>query len=66
MSGGKEMVCIRMPHDLLYAMLHGYVHNIFILESDVQCWQAIEKVKVDKADKPYQDVKILNVTVPKF
>ncbi|KAL9391173.1 hypothetical protein Peur_015093 [Populus x canadensis] len=25
--------------------------------------QAIEKV--DKADKPYQDVKILNVTVPK-
>ncbi|KAI4386111.1 hypothetical protein MLD38_004072 [Melastoma candidum] len=27
--------------------------------------QGIEKVKVDKADKPYQDVKILNVTVPK-
>ncbi|VFQ82800.1 unnamed protein product [Cuscuta campestris] len=27
--------------------------------------QAIEKVKVDKNDKPYQDVKILNVTVPK-
>ncbi|GLT63846.1 hypothetical protein SLA2020_363790 [Shorea laevis] len=27
--------------------------------------QAIEKVKTDKADKPYQDVKILNVTVPK-
>ncbi|CAK9153829.1 unnamed protein product [Ilex paraguariensis] len=26
--------------------------------------QAIEKVKTDKADKPYQDVKILNVTVP--
>jgi len=28
-------------------------------------WQAIEKVKTDKTDKPYQDVKILNVTVPK-
>ncbi|XP_058202369.1 peptidyl-prolyl cis-trans isomerase CYP71 [Rhododendron vialii] len=28
--------------------------------------QAIEKVKTDKADKPYQDVKILNVTVPKL
>ncbi|XP_028808292.1 peptidyl-prolyl cis-trans isomerase CYP71 [Neltuma alba] len=27
--------------------------------------QAIEKVKTDRADKPYQDVKILNVTVPK-
>lgn len=27
--------------------------------------QGIEKVKTDKADKPYQDVKILNVTVPK-
>jgi peptidylprolyl isomerase domain and WD repeat-containing protein 1 len=27
--------------------------------------QAIEKVKTDKTDKPYQDVKILNVTVPK-
>ncbi|XP_043701537.1 peptidyl-prolyl cis-trans isomerase CYP71 isoform X2 [Telopea speciosissima] len=27
--------------------------------------QAIEKVKTDKADKPYQDIKILNVTVPK-
>ncbi|KAJ0972686.1 hypothetical protein J5N97_020645 [Dioscorea zingiberensis] len=27
--------------------------------------QAIEKVKTDKNDKPYQDVKILNVTVPK-
>ncbi|KAL5583176.1 hypothetical protein UlMin_015618 [Ulmus minor] len=27
--------------------------------------QAIEKVKTDKGDKPYQDVKILNVTVPK-
>ncbi|XP_024539754.1 peptidyl-prolyl cis-trans isomerase CYP71 isoform X2 [Selaginella moellendorffii] len=27
--------------------------------------QAIEKVKTDKSDKPYQDVKILNVTVPK-
>ncbi|KAK9170452.1 hypothetical protein Syun_002592 [Stephania yunnanensis] len=27
--------------------------------------QAIEKVKTDKMDKPYQDVKILNVTVPK-
>ncbi|XVF05211.1 hypothetical protein REPUB_Repub05bG0152500 [Reevesia pubescens] len=31
----------------------------------VQCCQAIEKVKTDKADKPYQEVKILNVTVPK-
>ena len=29
------------------------------------CWQAIEKVKTDKGDRPYQDVKILNVTVPK-
>lgn len=29
--------------------------------------QAIEKVKIDKKnDKPYQDVKILNVTVPKL
>ncbi|XP_057955576.1 peptidyl-prolyl cis-trans isomerase CYP71 [Malania oleifera] len=28
--------------------------------------QAIEKVKTDKADKPYQDVKILNVTIPKL
>lgn len=28
-------------------------------------WQAIEKVKTDKGEKPYQDVKILNVTVPK-
>ncbi|XP_044506984.1 peptidyl-prolyl cis-trans isomerase CYP71 [Mangifera indica] len=28
--------------------------------------QAIEKVKTDKTDKPYQDVKILNVTVPKL
>ncbi|KAF7150825.1 hypothetical protein RHSIM_Rhsim02G0084400 [Rhododendron simsii] len=28
--------------------------------------QAIEKVKTDKGDKPYQDVKILNVTVPKL
>lgn len=28
--------------------------------------QAIEKVKTDKSDKPYQDVKILNVTVPKL
>ncbi|CAI8592901.1 unnamed protein product [Vicia faba] len=27
--------------------------------------QAIEKVKTDKGAKPYQDVKILNVTVPK-
>nr|XP_043613658.1 peptidyl-prolyl cis-trans isomerase CYP71 [Erigeron canadensis] len=27
--------------------------------------QAIEKVKTDNGDKPYQDVKILNVTVPK-
>ncbi|GER25553.1 peptidyl-prolyl cis-trans isomerasecyclophilin-type family protein [Striga asiatica] len=27
--------------------------------------QGIEKVKTDKADKPYQDVKILNVTIPK-
>ncbi|XXG77109.1 hypothetical protein AAC387_Pa08g1334 [Persea americana] len=27
--------------------------------------QAIEKVKTDKTDKPYQEVKILNVTVPK-
>ncbi|XP_020260314.1 peptidyl-prolyl cis-trans isomerase CYP71 [Asparagus officinalis] len=27
--------------------------------------QGIEKVKTDKNDKPYQDVKILNVTVPK-
>ncbi|KAF3455296.1 hypothetical protein FNV43_RR05744 [Rhamnella rubrinervis] len=27
--------------------------------------QAIERVKTDKTDKPYQDVKILNVTVPK-
>ncbi|XP_065868079.1 peptidyl-prolyl cis-trans isomerase CYP71 isoform X1 [Euphorbia lathyris] len=27
--------------------------------------QLIEKVKTDKGDKPYQDVKILNVTVPK-
>ncbi|KAK6926636.1 Cyclophilin-type peptidyl-prolyl cis-trans isomerase domain [Dillenia turbinata] len=27
--------------------------------------QSIEKVKTDKADKPYQDIKILNVTVPK-
>lgn len=27
--------------------------------------QTIEKVKTDKADKPYQDVKILNVSVPK-
>ncbi|KAL2608859.1 hypothetical protein R1flu_027432 [Riccia fluitans] len=28
--------------------------------------QAIEKVKTDKNDKPYQDVKILSVTVPKI
>ncbi|XP_009399087.1 peptidyl-prolyl cis-trans isomerase CYP71 isoform X2 [Musa acuminata AAA Group] len=28
--------------------------------------QGIEKVKTDKSDKPYQDVKILNVTVPKL
>lgn len=27
--------------------------------------QGIEKVKTDKGDKPYQDVKILNVTIPK-
>ncbi|PRQ32185.1 putative peptidylprolyl isomerase [Rosa chinensis] len=27
--------------------------------------QAIEKVKTNKDDKPHQDVKILNVTVPK-
>ncbi|MCL7028182.1 hypothetical protein MKW94_007373 [Papaver nudicaule] len=27
--------------------------------------QGIEKVKTDKQDKPYQDVKILNVTIPK-
>ncbi|KAL3324850.1 hypothetical protein AABB24_038782, partial [Solanum stoloniferum] len=27
--------------------------------------QSLEKVKTDKGDKPYQDVKILNVTVPK-
>ncbi|KAF9596982.1 hypothetical protein IFM89_014696 [Coptis chinensis] len=27
--------------------------------------QGIEKVKTDKTDTPYQDVKILNVTVPK-
>lgn len=27
--------------------------------------QAIEKVKTDRDDKPYQDVKILSVTVPK-
>ncbi|XP_078447411.1 cyclophilin71 [Wolffia australiana] len=27
--------------------------------------QAIEKTKTDKNDKPFQDVKILNVTVPK-
>lgn len=30
------------------------------------CHQAIEKVKTDKNDKPYTDVKILNVTVPKL
>lgn len=27
--------------------------------------QAIEKVKTDRNDKPHQDVKILNVTIPK-
>ncbi|KAH9606444.1 hypothetical protein KSS87_002842 [Heliosperma pusillum] len=27
--------------------------------------QALDKVKTDRNDKPYQDVKILNVTVPK-
>ncbi|KAL6575760.1 cytochrome P450 monooxygenase 71 [Orobanche hederae] len=27
--------------------------------------QGIEKVKTDKLDKPYEDVKILNVTIPK-
>lgn len=27
--------------------------------------QALEKVKTDKDDKPYQDVKILSVTIPK-
>lgn len=27
--------------------------------------QLIEKVKTDRSDKPYQDVKIVNVTVPK-
>ncbi|MCL7050495.1 hypothetical protein MKW94_027772 [Papaver nudicaule] len=27
--------------------------------------QGIEKVKTDQKDKPYQDVKILNVTIPK-
>ncbi|KAG0562118.1 hypothetical protein KC19_9G119800 [Ceratodon purpureus] len=27
--------------------------------------QAIEKVKTDRNDKPYTDIKILNVTVPK-
>ncbi|CAN6455360.1 unnamed protein product [Victoria cruziana] len=27
--------------------------------------QGIEKVKTDRADRPYQDIKILNVTVPK-
>ncbi|XP_026423818.1 peptidyl-prolyl cis-trans isomerase CYP71 isoform X1 [Papaver somniferum] len=27
--------------------------------------QGIEKVKTDKQDKPYQDIKILNVTIPK-
>ena len=29
------------------------------------CLQAIEEVKTDKGDKPYQDVKMLNVMVPK-
>eukprot|EP00250_Pteridium_aquilinum_P011322 c19990_g2_i1 orf=539-2413(-) len=28
--------------------------------------QGIEKAKTDKNDKPYQDIKILNVTVPKL
>ncbi|XP_047315913.1 peptidyl-prolyl cis-trans isomerase CYP71 [Impatiens glandulifera] len=28
--------------------------------------QAIEKVKTDRSDTPYQDIKILNVTVPKL
>lgn len=28
--------------------------------------QAIDKVKTDNNDRPYQDIKILNVTVPKF
>ncbi len=27
--------------------------------------QSIEKVKVDREDKPFSDVKILNVTLPK-
>ena len=38
---------------------------IGILFTILLCGQAIEKVKTDKNDKPYQDVEILNVTVPK-
>lgn len=37
-----------------------------INDNSTSLLQAIEKVKVDKKnDKPFQDVKILNVTVPK-
>lgn len=39
--------------------------SIYIYVTFNHSAQAIEKVKTDKADKPYQDVKILNVTVPK-
>lgn len=39
--------------------------NFFLKIHKTWVFQGIEKVKTDKGDKPYQDVKILNVTVPK-
>ncbi|KAK6926621.1 Root cap [Dillenia turbinata] len=48
--------------------LHGWTTSTEFLVGAVKGMdvvQSIEKVKTDKADKPYQDIKILNVTVPK-
>ena len=50
--------------------LNLFIHNWWELELRILLnfcifKQTIEKVKTDKADKPYQDVKILNVSVPK-
>lgn len=49
----------------LYILQYGRVIESFL--NILLCViQAIEKVKTDKNDKPYTDVKILNVTVPKL
>nr|KYP33190.1 Peptidylprolyl isomerase domain and WD repeat-containing protein 1 [Cajanus cajan] len=51
-----------IPSQFPYIYIYMYLSMNFSL---FKVSSAIEKVKTDKTDKPYQDVKILNVTVPK-